>query len=417
MPEVAEPRPRAGIAAVVTAPRAPIRLLTFTTLFPSAARPRHGIFVETRLKQLLAMDAVTATVVAPVPWFPSGAPAFGQYGVLARTPRLERRDGIEVRHPRYLMIPKVGMRIQPWALAWAAEREIRRLARDGFEFDLIDAHYFYPDGVASALLARRLGKPFVVTARGSDINRIAQLAGPRRLILSAARAAARVVAVSQALKQAMVELGIESDRIVVLRNGVDLELFRPVDRDEARRSLGLTAAKVLVSVGNLVPEKGHDLFVEAVAALPGIEALIVGAGPERGRLLGLIARKGLAGRLRILDEMPQERLPTVYSAADALVLASVREGWPNVLLEAMACGTPVVAAAVGGVPEIVAAPIAGRVVESRGSAALARAVSDLLASPPDRSAVRRYAERFGWDEIARAQVELFRAVLEEAPAC
>ena len=308
MSAVAERRSRPGRATGASLDPAPIRLLTFTTLFPSQARPRHGIFVETRLKHLLATNAVTATVVAPVPWFPSAARLFGDYGAFARTPRLERRGGVEVRYPRYLMIPKVGMRMQPWALAHAAEREIRRLARDGLEFDLIDAHYFYPDGVAAAMLARRLGKPFIVTARGSDINRIARLAAPGRLIQAAARAATRVVAVSQALGQAMRRLGVAPDRIVVLRNGVDLELFRPVDRGEARRALGLGDGKVLVSVGNLVPLKRHDLFIEAVAGSPGIEALIVGNGPERRRLLELIARAGVADRVRILDEMPQEGL-------------------------------------------------------------------------------------------------------------
>jgi glycosyltransferase involved in cell wall biosynthesis len=267
------------------------------------------------------------------------------------------------------------------------------------------------------MLAARLGKPFVVTARGSDINRIAQLAGPRRLILSAARSASRVVAVSQALKQAMVALGVEPARIAVLRNGVDLELFRPVDRDEARRALGLTAPKVLVSVGNLVPEKGHDLFIKTVAALPEVEALIVGAGPERTRLLELAAGSGVGGRLRIIDEMPQDRLRTVYGAADALVLASTREGWPNVLLEAMACGTPVVAADVGGVREVVAERVAGRVVESRERDAFAHITRELLASPPERAAVRRYAEGFGWEEVARAQLDLYRTVLHEGAAC
>jgi len=417
MSAVAERRSQPGIAGAASARRSPIRLLTFTTLYPSAARPRHGIFVETRLRQLLATHAVTATVVAPVPWFPSGAQVFGRYGAFARTPRAEHRAGVDVRHPRYFMIPQAGMAMQPWMLARAAEREIRRLQAAGLEFDLIDAHYFYPDGVAAAMLARRLGKPFVVTARGSDINRIAQLAAPRRLILSAARSARRVVAVSQALEQAMVTLGVERDRIVVLRNGVDLELFRPMDRDEARRALGLAAPKVLVSVGNLVPEKGHDLFVEAVSDLPDVEALIVGAGPERRRLLELIGRSGAAGRVRILDEMPQERLRTVYGAADALVLASTREGWPNVLLEAMACGTPVVAADVGGVREIVAEPVAGRVVGSRDRRAFADAARALLASPPEPAAVRRHAERFGWEEVALRQVDLFWTLLDEAAAC
>jgi glycosyltransferase involved in cell wall biosynthesis len=359
---------------------------------------------------------VTAAVVAPVPWFPSGAPAFGRYGAIARTPRVERRAGIEVRHPRYLVIPKIGATIQPWTLARSAEQEIRRLVQDGVRFDLIDAHYFYPDGVAAAMLARRLAKPFVVTARGSDINRIAQLVAPGRRIRAAARAASRVVAVSQALKESIVELGVEPGRITVLRNGVDLQVFRPTDRDEARRALGLSGPKVLVSVGNLAPEKGHDLFIETVAALPGIEALIVGEGPERRRLRGLIERAGVADRLRILGEMPQERLRLVYGAADALVLASTREGWPNVLLEAMACGTPVVATAVGGVREIVTDPVAGRVVESRDRASLADAVSGLLASQRERSAVRRHAERFGWEEVVRGQIALFQSVLAEAAA-
>jgi len=416
MAAVAEHRSRSGAASATTTGR-PIRLLTFTTLFPSAARPRHGIFVETRLRQLLATSAASATVVAPVPWFPSGARMFGGYGALARTPRAERRHGVDIRHPRYLMIPRLGVRIQPWTLAHAAEREIRRLVRDGAEFDLIDAHYFYPDGVAAAMLARRLGKPFVVTARGSDINRIAEFEAPRRLILDAARSASRIVAVSDALKRAIVKLGVQPDRIAVLRNGVDLDLFRPMDRHEARRALGIDEGKVVVSVGNLAPEKGHDLFVDAVAALPGLEALIVGAGPERKRLLERIAQGSAAGRLRILDEMPQDRLRLVYNAADALLLPSMREGWPNVLLEALACGTPVIAADVGGVGEIVADPIVGRVVGTRDAGAFAGALSDLLASPPERAAVRRYAESFGWDEVARAQLALFRTVLAEASPC
>jgi glycosyltransferase involved in cell wall biosynthesis len=416
MAAVAERQLRPGIPVLESAER-PVRLLTLTTLFPSAARPRHGIFVETRLRRLLATNAVSATVVAPVPWFPSGAGVFGEYGVLARTPRAERRDGIQVVHPRYFMLPKVGMAIQPGALAWTAGREIARLERGGLQFDLIDAHYFYPDGVAAAIVARRLGKPFVVTARGSDINHIARLEGPRRRIVAAAQAAGRVIAVSRALKDAMVELGIDPDRIVVLRNGVDLELFRPVDRAEARRALDLTAAKVAVSVGNLVPEKGHELFIEALASLPGVAGLIVGGGPEHGRLSELIRRRGVASRIRIVDEMPQERLRTVYSAADALVLASSREGWPNVLLEAMACGTPVVAAAVGGVREIVSEPVAGRVLESPDGAAIAAALTRLLAAPPDRLAVRGHAERFGWDEVVRGQLDVFQTVLAGAAAC
>ena len=241
-----------------------------------ARRGRGTASSSRRGSSTASTNAVTATVVAPVPWFPSAARLFGDYGAYRPTPRLERRGGVEVRHPRYLMIPKVGMRIQPWTLAHAAEREIRRLARDGFDFDLIDAHYFYPDGVAAAILARRWASRSRHRPRQRhQSHRSARgpaPADPRRRARGGSRRRRL-----QALGQAMQQLGVAPDRIVVLRNGVDLELFRPVDRGEARRALGLGDGKVLVSVGNLVPLKRHDLFIEAVAGSPGIEALIVGS--------------------------------------------------------------------------------------------------------------------------------------------
>ncbi|WP_419880058.1 glycosyltransferase, partial [Hydrogenophaga borbori] len=167
----------------------PMKVLLFSSLFPSGVRPIHGIFVETRLRELVKSGEVQAKVVAPVPWFPSTAKRFGEYAQFAATPRREERNGLEVFHPRYLLLPKVGMNLAPWAMALAALPLLRRLQREGFDFDLIDAHYYYPDGVAAGLLAKWLGKPFVVTARGTDLNLIPQYAYPRRLILdTAARA-------------------------------------------------------------------------------------------------------------------------------------------------------------------------------------------------------------------------------------
>jgi glycosyltransferase involved in cell wall biosynthesis len=211
-----------------------MNLLTFSTLYPNAARPAHGIFVETRLRQLLASGAARATVLAPVPWFPISRPMFGAYATHARAPGVETRNGIEVLHPRYLAIPKVGMTVAPLLLAASALRAARRLLAAGRRFDLVDAHYFYPDGVAAAILGGRLGLPVVITARGTDLNLIPRHALPRRMIVWAARRAAGLVTVCQALKDTLVELGVEPSRIEVLRNGVDLELFHPVERSRAR---------------------------------------------------------------------------------------------------------------------------------------------------------------------------------------
>jgi glycosyltransferase involved in cell wall biosynthesis len=393
----------------------PLRVLTLTSLYPSTARPRHGVFVETRLRKLVDSGDAEAKVIAPVPWFPLDARWCGSYGAYARTPRRESRAGLDVSHPRYLMLPRVGMAFQPDAYARAAVGDARRLTAEGFDFDVIDAHYFYPDGVAAAAVARRLGRPYTVTARGSDINLIAGLDGPRRRILDAARGAARLIAVSAALKTRMVELGMDPERIEVLRNGVDCALFAPVPREEARRAFALPDAPVLACVGNLVPEKGVHLVLDALALLPGWCGLVVGEGPEAQRLLARARALGIAPRLRMLPSMPQSRLTAVYAAADALVLASSREGWPNVLLESMACGTPAIAAHVGGVAEIMTGPAAGTLLEERSAPSIASAARALLASPPSRAATRAHALRFGWGEVTRAQLAILRDAAGRAP--
>ncbi len=394
----------------------PLRVLTVTSLFPSDARPRHGIFVETRLARLAATGAVEARVVAPVPWFPIDARWCGRYAEYARTPRTAERGGLAVRYPRYFMLPAVGMGFQPDAMAGAALRAVRAFAAEGYDCDVIDAHYFYPDGVAAAAVARRLGKPYTITARGSDINLIGGMAGPRRRMLAAARGAAALIAVSEALRDRMGALGMPVERIAVLRNGVDARLFAPTERGAAREAFALPAdAPVLACVGNLVREKGVDLFVDAVARMPGVYGVVVGEGPERASLIARAARLGIGLRMRFVPNMPQSRLRLVYGAADALVLASSREGWPNVVLEALACGTPVVATRVGGVPEILTTPAAGRFAAERTAKGIADAAAALLAAPPPRAAVRAHALGFDWDTVARAQVALLRRACGRMP--
>jgi glycosyltransferase involved in cell wall biosynthesis len=392
--------------------RKPINVLTFSALYPNREMPYQGIFVENRLRRLVESGEVAATVVAPVPWFPFESPRFGRYGTFARVPREERRHGIAVLHSRYVAIPKVGMAAAPYLMYRSLRTCMRALMRDRLAFDLIDAHYFYPDGVAAALLGRSLGKPVVITARGTDVTLIANHALPRRWIRWAAARAAGIVAVSEALRTRLIALGIEASRIEMLRNGVDLELFAPRDRAAARRALGLDVdGTVVLSVGQLISLKGHDLALQAVARLSGATLVIVGEGPQAAALERLAAQLGVSERVRFPGAMPQERLATWYSAADALVLASSREGLPNVLLEALACGTPVVATAVWGTPEIVAAPAAGRLVEARTPEALAAALRDLLADPPARAAVRAFAERFAWGPTTAGQIRMFRSIL------
>jgi glycosyltransferase involved in cell wall biosynthesis len=384
-------------------------IVTFTTLYPNCIQPHHGVFVENRLRHLVSTGTVNARVVAPVPWFPFSAPMFGRYAVFAKVVPREIRAGLVIEHPKYVLLPKIGMNFAPAALTAAALPVLKRLARER-DFDLIDAHYFFPDGVAAIRLGRRLKKPVVITARGTDVNLIPEFPGPRRMILEAAHEAAGIVAVSQALKNAIVGLGVPAEKVTVLRNGVDLVLFQPQTRDETRAKLGL-AGRVLLSVGHLIARKGHDLVIGAMASLPDYSLLIAGDGVERPRLERLARQLNVSRHVRFLGSVPHEQLHNIYAAADALVLASSREGWPNVLLESMACGTPVVASNIWGNPEIVSRPEAGVLMGERTAAGVADAVNRLFVKLPDRGTTRRYAEGFSWDATSEGQAKLFREIL------
>ena len=389
-----------------------LRVLTLTTLYPSTANPRHGIFVETRLRKLRALASIDLQVVAPVPWFPVRWAIAGRYATFAATPLRENRDGVDVRHPRFISIPRIGMAMQPGSLAAAALRAIAEVQGGGWSCDVIDAHYLYPDGVAAATVARALGRPFIVTARGTDVNLIAQMPAPRRRILKALAQASRIVAVSEALKNALVRIGVPPARIEVLRNGVDTDLFKPTERDATRARLGVAGAPLIASVGNLAPEKGHDLVLRAAQSIEGAHVVIVGRGPARANLSALVEQLGMQGRVRLLDNVPQGELAAIYSAADVLALGSIREGWPNVLLEAIACGTRVVATGVGGVQEIVTDVVAGEVVAERSAGAFAAALERVLDTRASRADVRAHALKFSWQPVVRRYYEVLAAAAQ-----
>ncbi len=397
-----------------------LRTLLFSTLYPSQARPTHGLFVEARQRELLALGDLQTVVVAPVPWFPSRSPRFGEYALFAATPPHELRQGMAVHHPRYALLPKIGMSTAPFALAAACVPTLARLRREGFDFDLIDAHYYYPDGVAAALLSRWFGRPCTITARGSDVNLIAEHAVPRRLMKWAAAQAGASIGVSAALAQRLAAIGAPVEKVHVARNGVDVDRFRPEARAEARRRLGLAEGPWLLSVGNLLPVKRHHLVIGALALLrqrwPSLRLAVVGRGPLADELQRLAQDQGLQDAVVLAGAVPQDDLRWWYSAADLLVLASSREGWPNVLLEAMACGLPVVASRVGGVPEIVSDSTVGVAAEFDTADALAALIDARLATPAVPALVRAHAASMGWAATARLVRGIFDQVSQGARA-
>lgn len=391
-----------------------MKVLVFTSLFPNNVWPNQAIFVRERVAHLGRIPGVELRVVAPVPYYP---PLPGWRGAFRRVAPREERGGIEILHPRYPMLPKVGTRWHGAFLHQALRTRMERLRRE-FPFDVIDAHYLYPDAYAAVRLGRELGVPVVSSARGSDVNLIGRMPGLAPLVRDVLVHSKRLVAVSAALGQAMREMG--AAEVSVIPNGVDATRFHPIDRVAARRKLELGEGPVILSVGNLVPNKGMDRLIRALASVsPGSSAaratlVIVGRGPEEERLRTLAAGLGLRERVRLTGVVAHESLGSWYAAADLFALATEREGWPNAILESLACGTPVVATRVGGVPEVLRSDRLGTMVEPSDQA-FARAIEAALDRAWDRAEIGRFAALHTWEATARSAHAVLESALDRTP--
>ena len=374
-----------------------LRVATLSTLFPNARQPTLGVFVESQTLRLAACHDIELRVLNPVPIPIGPLDLHPRYRELRDLPLEEDWKGLCVARPRLRTVPGLSGRINPWLLVRAALPVLQRWREQGFAFDVIDAQFFYPDGPAAALLAKSFEVPFSIKARGADIHYWGARPGCRQQILTAAAGAGGLLAVSRSLREDMIAMGMAGAKIRVHYTGVDLDRFRPVDRTTAKASLGV-CGPLVVSLGALIPRKGHDIVIKAMETLPDTTLLIAGEGTERARLTALIHAGALAGRVRLLGSIPHAELPALLGAADVMALASESEGLANAWVEAMACGTPVVAPDVDGAREAVDPPSAGRLVQERTPQAIAQAIRDILAAPPSPEAVRASAERFAWEK-------------------
>jgi glycosyltransferase involved in cell wall biosynthesis len=356
------------------------RVLVITALWPNLREPHEATFNLQQLKALRSDWDVH--VMASLPWFPgsrfTGIPR--RASLLAGMPMKQCWGDVPTSYFRYLHIPKVGV---PMALpfymasAMAMHSQVRRA-------DVILGTWAYPDACAAVLLAKVAGKPCVVKVHGSDINVVTNLPGPRQWSKALLPHADGLVAVSSELRSKLVRLGAEADKIRVVPNGIDKNKFVPRCKTELRRDLGLSNdSKVVLFVGRLEAAKGVHELLEAWDGLhrdePRAVLVMVGTGVDeqvvRSRALGL------APSIRLLGKQPHEVVARYMAASDLLTLPSWREGTPNVVLEASACGIPVVATAVGGIPEVVRDGISGVLVPPKAPRALEDALRLALARP------------------------------------
>jgi len=390
-----------------------MRILTFTSLFPNAADETQGIFVHKRMQALASRPGCAVDVVAPVPFSSSFLPV-AAWRKSARVPRHEQIDGLTVHHPRYPLLPGISLPVQGLSMFLSSYPLVHKLHRR-HAYDCIDAHFVYPDGFAAVLLAGTLQLPVVVSARGSDITIYPSFKSIRQFLLWTLRRADALVAVSSSLRSIMLSLGARAENISVIGNGVDTERFFPVPIKEARQALGIRSdALVLVAVARLVESKGHAHLLHALSQLcprfPKLHLYCIGDGDQRRSLEQLAGQLRLENCVSFMGSVPNDALRNWYSAAEVSCLASSREGWPNVLLESMACGTPVVATRVGGIPEVVVSPKLGLLAD-RTPEGFAAALEAILTRAWDREVIAAHARTHSWNLVAAQLEALLRSVI------
>lgn len=400
-----------------------MKVLTFTKLYPNAQMPWHGIFIARRVTALARAGGHQIEVVAPVPYYPKFLPGNAEWNKLKLVPEVEVQQSLRVYHPRYFNPPKIGMARYGHWMAQGSRARVTHLLHNGFPFDVIDAHFIYPDGYAAIRLGQRLHRPVVVTARGSDITRNKHYPHIRPLLLDVMRSAAQLVAVSEELRDDFLELGATPEKIHVIPNGIETEVFYPMPQTEARETLGLAPEdRWLVSVGRLDRNKGQWLILEALKKIGlaelqrrRIRLALIGQGEDRATLAAISRAAGFDAIVHFAGQLSPEIICIWYNAADVKILASSREGSPNVVLEALACGTPAVTSRAGRNALVIEEGRNGLLFPTEDADALQSAILRALDHPWDRAEIARTGRQRSWGIVAKEVERVLRLATNNKP--
>jgi glycosyltransferase involved in cell wall biosynthesis len=383
-----------------------MRVLVFTNVFPSSRHPTRGIYTYHRIDALAKHCDVE--VVCPVN-FRSCADNVRDLTLTAT----EQHGRLRSTYVPFVPVGRVAPALNTRLLYWSTRRVVGQIRRR-FPFDIVLGIWGYPDAGAALLHADDQLCPQVTQLIGSDLNILGRSPKFRPFVAETLRASSHVITMSRSMADGVTSMGVPPDRITVRFNGVDQDKFRVRDARQVRAKLGLPPdCPLVLFVGNLTAVKGPEILLEAfssIATLPSRPTLLfVGAGDMRSELERAAAARGL-GAVRFVGKKPHEEIPDWISAADILCLPSRAEGCPNVVLEALASGRPVVATAVGAVPDLVTSH-QGVVVPPDDVTALTAALRDALGARWDADAIRRSVAGMSWDAVGRDYYEILRASL------
>lgn len=393
------------------------RLVVFSTLFPNSKQANAGVFIKERMFRVA--QHLPLIVVAPTPWFP------GQSLIRLIKPhfrpnieKFEVQDGINVYHPRFISIPGYFKWLDGYFLAFSCYFLMKKLKKE-FQFSIIDSHFAYPDGFAATKLGKWLSIPVTITLRGTEVRHL-RTKSLKLYLKKAFFSANKIFAVSSSLKQEALHVGVPDDKVVVIGNGVDSQKFYPFDKHKARQKLSLQSAdKVMITVGGLVERKGFHRVIELMPRLlkkyPSLHYLIIGGSSAEGdwshKLKVMVKDLKLEQQVTFLGVIAPEEIKNSLSAADIFVLATRNEGWANVILEAMACGLPVIATDVGGNAEVVKNNDIGTIVPFGEADKLEQAIDHALQKNWSKETIIHYANDNSWDNRVSMLIKEFKQLL------
>ena len=386
-----------------------MKITTFTNIYPNPEQPDRGIFISQMLNEL--GNKVKNIIVSPLPWFPAISIIKKEWSTFANIPYLIENNGESVLYPKYPLIPKISGGLHAFLIALRCYSLIKKLVRLN-KIDILHGHWIYPDCVALVWIAKRLSLPVLISARGCDINHYKIFFWRRIQIKWALKHADAITTVSDALKDTIIkEFGNVGKKVFVIKNGVNTKLFSRIDKTKARTILRLEKnQKYLLYVGSLDTVKGLNFLIDALGKLKtknnlNFSTILVGKGPLKNELEQQICNNNLTEEVKLIGAKPHKEISMWMSACDVFCLPSIREGIPNVLLEAKTCGLQIVATNVGGIPEVVDE---GVLVPPESSDALADSLADSFNKPTKN--IQSFLPH-SWIDCADKYIDLYKVIL------
>lgn len=388
-----------------------MKVLAVSHMFPNRLNPTNGVFVKERIKSI--SRKVDLQVIAPLPYFPLMS-LINRYNGINKVAKVEEFDSLLLYHPRYFLIPKFLKFCDGYFYYKSLDSFFYNVIKSG-NFDLLDFHWVYPDGFAGLKWARCLKKQIIVTIRGNESICYFEKSLKKKMLINTLKAVDHIIAVSTDMKNKVVhEYGVDESKVTVISNGIDDKNFYMINKDEAKRLCGLELdKKYILSLCRLSHEKGLEYLFEAFYSLNAkdTELIVVGDGPLKAKLSRMVSDLKIANKVKFIGAVSHSETSIWYNAADVYCLPSLWEGCPNVIIESLACGTPVVSTKVGGIPDLVPDNDYGFLVPAGDPVSLANALNNALEKNWDRNCIARYGSQNTWDQVADRVVEVFKSVL------